>query len=399
MRNVNIIVQASTRSWSGGADLCMNQMNGTSVLQITIQQLYDHFSERINTFSIVAPEFDSGGLEFISKNFPKIKISYSHNDSPLLRMVEAVQELEDSELVLRINGINFCVDVESAEASLKLAESEFCDCVRFPDDFPSLFSSDVYRVSALRRMLRDISSIDPKYFVHPKYYINTANGFKSMLIQPDLAQYSDSKLLAVRDEYKKSMHAKRIEVTASQAIRSGDTITFHYELAQKYIRKSDIVLDLACGSGFGTTSLAKNSGWVTGVDNDCKVIEHANSSCESKTTNFLCCDVLDMPFSSAFDVVVAFEIIEHIPPDALLTEIYRSLKPNGLLVLSTPQNSLGHIPSTSDHIREFSLSEILNIINKFFQIEKIIGIKQGCIYFDDDPVGSNTVIVARKVVN
>lgn len=395
----SIILQASTRSWSGGTDLCMNIMNGSPVLQTTIQKLYAHFSERISSFYIVAPEFDSGGLEFISNKFPEIKISYSHNDSPLLRMVEAVQELEDSELILRVNGINLCVDVVSAEASLKLAESESCDCVRFPDDFPSLFSSDVYRVGALRRMVLDISRIDPKYHIHPKYWISATTGFKSMLISPDLARYSDSKLLAVRQEYKQSMHAKRIEVTALQAIRSGGTITFHYELAQKYIRQSDIVLDLACGSGFGTMSLAKYARLVTGVDNDCKVIEHANSSCDNKRANFLCLDVLNMSFSSVFDVVVAFEIIEHIPPDALLTEIYRALKPNGLLLLSTPQNSLGHIPSTSDHIREFSLSEIRKIVNKYFEIEKIIGIKQGCIYFDDDPVGGNTVIVARKAVN
>lgn len=399
MKNLNIIVQASTRNWSGGADLCMSQMDRIPVLLHTISRLHDHFSEQINTFCVVAPEFSSGGLDFILNKYPGLRISYSHNDSPLRRIVDAVNKLEDSELVLRVNGINFCVDVSSAEASLQLAESECCDSVRFPDDFPSLFASDVYRVHALIRMLLDIPIIDAKYHIHPKYYMSNANGFKSLQISPELSYYSDEKLLAIRQEYKRSIHEKRIEVIASQAIRAGDTITFHYEYAQKYIRKSDIFLDLACGTGFGTMALAKYSNHVTGVDNDCKVIEYANTLSENVTVNFLCLDVLNLPFSLVFDLVVAFEIIEHIPPDVLLTEIYRSLKPNGLLILSTPQNSLGHIPTTSDHVREFTLCEIKEVVSKYFLIEKIIGIKQGCIYIDDDPVGSNTMIVARKVVN
>ena len=134
-----------------------------------------------------------------------------------------------------------------------------------------------------------------------------------------------------------------------------------------------------------------------GVDNDQEVIDHAIHLNDQECVRFLCSDVLDLPFEQeSVDAVLAFEIIEHVDSNLLLKNIHRVLKPGGILCLSTPQNSLGHIPSTPDHIYEFSLDEISAIVSEFFLIEKIVGIKQGVIFFDNDPVGANTFLVARK---
>jgi len=35
-------------------------------------------------------------------------------------------------------------------------------------------------------------------------------------------------------------------------------------------------------------------------------------------------------------------------------------------------------------------------LSKYFEIEKVIGIKQGVIYFENDPVGSNTFLICKK---
>jgi len=192
------------------------------------------------------------------------------------------------------------------------------------------------------------------------------------------------------------MHEKRIEVDGSKAIKSGDTITFHYELAKKYIKSHNVVLDMACGAGFGSQILASASKKVVGIDLDSDVISVAKTTFATDSVEFMQCDALNLPFMNVFDVVVAFEIIEHISPNDFLKEVHKALKPNGLLCLSTPQNSLGRIPATSDHIREYSLSDLLAIVQKYFDLEKVIGIKQGCIYFDGDSVGSNTFLVAKK---
>ena len=96
-----------------------------------------------------------------------------------------------------------------------------------------------------------------------------------------------------------------------------------------------------------------------------------------------------------FDIVTSFETIEHVNWIKFLKEMYKILKNDGLLILSTPQNRFGKIPITPSHLIEFSLTELLNLCKEFFSIEKVIGFKAGKIYFDNDPIGTNTFLIAR----
>jgi hypothetical protein len=73
------------------------------------------------------------------------------------------------------------------------------------------------------------------------------------------------------------------------------------------------------------------------------------------------------------------------------------LKPGGLFIMSTPQNAIGHVPVNPHHVIEYSLAGIQAVVAPFFQILKSIGIKQGTIVFDDDPCGTNTILVCQKV--
>jgi 2-polyprenyl-3-methyl-5-hydroxy-6-metoxy-1,4-benzoquinol methylase len=397
-KKIFVAVQASSRNWSGGQDLCMNVMNQTTVLHSTLRRIYEGLRDQIECLYIIAPEFDKGRMDFLLEDYPNIRISYSHNASPFLRMLDATKSLNDDDLLLRVNGINFCVDVDAAKECLILAKSHSNDCVKFPDDFPSLFTSDVYRVSALRKMQHELDEIENIYHVHPKYYMQKTKGYSCQIMKPEFSKYPDDLLKQVRKECYESMYKTRIEVDSSKSIASGDQISLHYSLIGKYLRRNDLVLDMACGSGFGTSMLRKHADRVLGIDLDSNSINRALENYGTQGGGFQCCDALKLPMSNFFfDAVVAFEIIEHVNPDDLLREIHRTLKPNGLVALSSPQNSLGHIPSTPDHIIEFSLIQLKEIVGKYFKIEKIIGIKQGCIYFDGDPVGSNTFIVARKI--
>ncbi len=402
MKNISIIVQASSISWSGGRDLCMNEMDGKPVLYHTIKELLDYFGSDIINLWLVAPGFDLGGLDFVKDFFPNgvVQTYYGYDESPLQRILHVTEKLKDQYFILRVNGINFCVDTEAAKENLLLAQTYNYDCIRFSDDFPALFTSDVYRVGALRHMFSDYDKVQDKYHIHPKYYLSKSTNYKCTVYEPNKLKYSDNYLMSVRQRYKDAMDAKRVEVDSSKAIKAGDTIQFHYELASAAIKGSEYVLDLACGSGFGTNFLSVDAGKIIGVDNDQKMIDQANDVYSMNNIEFLTADVLELPIdSNSIDAVVAFEIIEHVAPEAILSEISRVLKPGGIICLSTPQNSLGHIPTTSDHLREFSLDEIRSLVTQFFILEQIIGIKQGAIYFSDDPVGGNTFLIAKKPIN
>lgn len=60
--------------------------------------------------------------------------------------------------------------------------------------------------------------------------------------------------------------------------------------------------------------------------------------------NFLVCDATKIPFdSNHFDVVILSEVLEHvIDQERCIREIYRVLKPNGYLMLTTPNSGGFH---------------------------------------------------------
>jgi SAM-dependent methyltransferase len=95
------------------------------------------------------------------------------------------------------------------------------------------------------------------------------------------------------------------------------------------------LLDIGCGKGeFGSFLITK--GWkVSGIDLESRQV----SSAYEKGIDARIQDVtLGFPFAhEAFDCVFAGEIIEHlVDTDFFLSEIRRVLRPNGCVVLTTP---------------------------------------------------------------
>ena len=153
-----------------------------------------------------------------------------------------------------------------------------------------------------------------------------------------------------------------------------------YAFAASTIHSGDIVLDVACGPGFGTAMLAEKAKHVTGVDISEDALRIARSRSTRENTTFVQADATALPFAPAtFDTVTCFETIEHIASDdagRLLSEIHRVLKPDGRLHLSTPESrcfSLGHPPSNPFHPFEFTREELLQALHPMFKVEAEYG--------------------------
>lgn len=390
---MRILIQASTTNWQGGKDPCMELYKGKTLLEYTINQFIDYQYD----VHIIAPLSDKGKLNDYKFMFDKeIDITYGFNESPLNRMITASNDLNESDYVIRVDGRNFCADVAQIFANYQTAVKNDYDCVRFPENFSPLFAGDVYNVGALRRLYKKTSVCGyTKIDIHPKYFMD------SIVVTPDLEKYDDAYLTDMRDIYAEALKDERICVNTKSNIVSADQISFHYHLAERYIPKdSHIILDIACGSGYGTKALSKLTDTIVGIDINKDIIQHASKEYGSEKILFSICDANNITYypDNSIDAITAFEIVEHIPPVPFLKEMYRLLKPNGIILISTPQNIIGRIPITGAHIREFSLDEIKDIVGGIFTIDEIIGLKQGTIYNTGDEIGSNTFIVARKEV-
>ena len=134
---------------------------------------------------------------------------------------------------------------------------------------------------------------------------------------------------------------------------------FAYEFARTLLKPEHTVLEVGSGEGYGSVLLARAAGRVIGLDIDAATVQHAAARYGSDRVAFQAYDGFRMPFpDSTFDVVVSFQVVEHVT-DVLsyLTEIRRVLRPGGLFVLTTPNRLYrlrpGQRPWNRFHLREY----------------------------------------------
>lgn len=149
-----------------------------------------------------------------------------------------------------------------------------------------------------------------------------------------------------------------------------------YALAMRFAQGRR-VLDLGCGTGYGTADLARAASIAVGVDFAPEAIDYAIHRFPS--ARFLQCSATAVPFPpESFDLVAAFEVIEHLRDwRALLAESRRVLELNGLLIVSTP-NKRYYAESRAEsgpnpfHEHEFEFTEFQAALGEFFPHVKIL---------------------------
>ena len=143
-----------------------------------------------------------------------------------------------------------------------------------------------------------------------------------------------------------------------------------YAIATEFAGNKNI-LDIACGEGYGCNLLSQYASHVTGVEIDKITIEKARIKYRSPNISFLQGSIENIPCnSSGFDVVICFETLEHtVDHEKALNEIKRVLKPEGVLVISTPDKyyySDIRNYKNPHHLKELYSEDFNRLIKKFF---------------------------------
>jgi GT2 family glycosyltransferase/ubiquinone/menaquinone biosynthesis C-methylase UbiE len=150
---------------------------------------------------------------------------------------------------------------------------------------------------------------------------------------------------------------------------NNDSKEFSHELQIEHLHryssilalaKDKIVLDIACGEGYGSGMLSKHAKQVYGVDINAELIAHASKTYGQKNISFLHGSAAAIPLpDQCVDMLVSFETIEHVPADIqtkFVSEAKRVLKPGGLMIISTPDKK--NYTDRYGHHNEFHLKEL-----------------------------------------
>lgn len=145
--------------------------------------------------------------------------------------------------------------------------------------------------------------------------------------------------IKVKNGYLNVVHGTNFSPAWVSAGRLLKMIPLPYKIATERILRflpkvRGVLVDIGCGNG-NIICIAKELGWETwGIDPDPKAVEVAKSTGAKVFQSNL--PDTGLP-SDYFDVVILNHVIEHLhDPIASLKEIYRILKPGGMIWVATP---------------------------------------------------------------
>jgi SAM-dependent methyltransferase len=132
-------------------------------------------------------------------------------------------------------------------------------------------------------------------------------------------------------------------------------------------------LDAGCGAGYGSAELARAALSVVGIDSSPDAIEFARATYPMPNLSFEVASCEALPHADgSFDLIVAFEVIEHLKGWArFLREARRTLAPSGQFIVSTPNKlyyteSRGAEGANPFHVHEFEFEEFRDELRSVF---------------------------------
>ena len=177
------------------------------------------------------------------------------------------------------------------------------------------------------------------------------------------------------------------------------------QLFKEWMGKNKKVLDMGCRDGILTRHFIEHNE-VTGLDIDKQALKACRENLKIKTkwADFS----LQIPIpTSSFDVVVAGEVIEHLPyPEITIAEISRILKPEGLFIGSVPnsyhlKNRLRVLKGRlidydQTHLRAYNVMLLRQYLEKEFVIEELTSCRGKSAFLSVSWFGRDLVWKCRK---
>ncbi len=146
-----------------------------------------------------------------------------------------------------------------------------------------------------------------------------------------------------------------------------------YYLLGLYCRAGYRVLDFPCGSGYASEILTPLGVTYEGREFDAETVEYAKKCYQTPQATFSVGDLTNPNLKSGtYDLIGCIEGLEHIEmkeQEHLISAFYTSLKPGGVLIVSSPENPTGVSgPSVHNpyHKHELTKKDFVTLLESAF---------------------------------
>lgn len=125
------------------------------------------------------------------------------------------------------------------------------------------------------------------------------------------------------------------------------------------------LMDVGCGTGVTLEEFGRH-GWICGLDLSPRALAYAKK--RDPRVPVVQADLASLPIASgSLDVVLAFDVIEHLDDDvAAAREIHRVLKPGGIAILNVPAfaSLWSEKDAANHHLRRYTRGTLRPVVER-----------------------------------
>ena len=129
----------------------------------------------------------------------------------------------------------------------------------------------------------------------------------------------------------------------------------------KYFPQANSLLEIGCGTGYVLSGVEKAFPHLVLCGSEIFSNGLAYTAKRLENAELFQMDAHHIPFEDEFDVIGAFDVLEHIQDDeAVLKQMYYACKPKGGIIVTVPQHAFlwSHMDEYSCHVRRYGLREL-----------------------------------------